>query len=137
MIEELKASTLTDEELWDRFAQTDGDSGKAKLANFARSILTVAAPTTKAQIISDAMMDLADRLGHEWKSADPRAWSHLLVYAPTTTDSEDAARFRWLTEDHADAETRAQRRNILDSMDVRSYSAACRDIDLAMGMAAR
>jgi len=35
-----------------------------------------------AQPISDAMMDLVDRLGGEAKDVDPRAWQHLLVYAP-------------------------------------------------------
>ncbi|ONC17944.1 hypothetical protein AQ913_22260 [Burkholderia pseudomallei] len=37
---------------------------------------------TRAKSISDEMMDLADRLGSEWKDVDPRAWQHLLVYAP-------------------------------------------------------
>lgn len=32
--------------------------------------------------ISDEMMDLADRLGSEADKVDPRAWGHLLVYAP-------------------------------------------------------
>ncbi|CAM8787082.1 hypothetical protein NCF_04298 [Burkholderia pseudomallei] len=36
----------------------------------------------RAKSISDEMMDLADRLGSEWKDVDPRAWQHLLVYAP-------------------------------------------------------
>ncbi|CAJ4546652.1 hypothetical protein [Burkholderia pseudomallei] len=35
-----------------------------------------------AKSISDEMMDLADRLGSEWKDVDSRAWQHLLVYAP-------------------------------------------------------
>ena len=34
-----------------------------------------------AQPISDAMMDLVDRLGSEADAVDPRAWAHLLVYA--------------------------------------------------------
>jgi len=36
----------------------------------------------KAQSISDAMMDLVDRLGSEASDVDPRCWDHLLVYAP-------------------------------------------------------
>ncbi|ONC33733.1 hypothetical protein AQ914_25795 [Burkholderia pseudomallei] len=36
----------------------------------------------RAKSISDEMMDLVDRLGSEWKDVDPRAWQHLLVYAP-------------------------------------------------------
>ncbi|WP_260426377.1 hypothetical protein [Burkholderia cepacia] len=35
-----------------------------------------------AKSISDEMMDLVDRLGSEWDKVDPRAWRHLLVYAP-------------------------------------------------------
>ncbi|MDY0071851.1 MAG: hypothetical protein RBR77_04295 [Thauera sp.] len=44
---------------------------------------------------------------------------------------EDAERFRWLTEDHTDAETRTRCREILDRMAVMSYSAACVAIDHA------
>lgn len=82
-----------------------------------------------AQTISDVMMDLVDRLGSEADAVDPRAWTHLLVYAP---GQEDGKRYRWLTEDHADSETRARCRSIIESMGVRSYSATSRDIDLAM-----
>ena len=35
-----------------------------------------------AQSVSDDMMNLADRLGSEFDDVDPRAWKHLLVYAP-------------------------------------------------------
>jgi hypothetical protein len=38
----------------------------------------------QAQPISDAMMDLVDRLGSEAKNVDPRAWEHLRVYMPTS-----------------------------------------------------
>jgi hypothetical protein len=41
--------------------------------------------------ISDAMMDLVDRLGHEWKDVDPRAWSRLLIYAPSVEQDERGA----------------------------------------------
>lgn len=44
----------------------------------------------------------------------------------------DAARFRWLTKDHADPETRAKCRELLGRLGVMSYSAACTDIDSAM-----
>lgn len=46
---------------------------------------TVAAaplPSAPAQSITDYMMDLVDRLGHEAENVDPKAWQHLLVYAP-------------------------------------------------------
>lgn len=46
----------------------------------------------RAKSISDEMMDLADRLGSEWKDVDPRAWQHLLVYAPAEARLTDAAR---------------------------------------------
>ena len=36
----------------------------------------------KARSISDDMMDVVDRLGGEWADVDPRAWAHLIVYAP-------------------------------------------------------
>jgi hypothetical protein len=48
-----------------------------------------ATPTPeRAQTISDAMMDLVDRLGSEASEVDPRAWKHLLVYAPERADAE-------------------------------------------------
>jgi lipopolysaccharide biosynthesis protein len=49
----------------------------------------------------------------------------------------DAMRFRWLTEDHADPETRAKCRDLLSRMGVMTYSAACRDIDSAMAQATK
>lgn len=49
----------------------------------------------------------------------------------------DAMRFRWLTEDHADPETRAKCRELLRRMAVMSYSAACADIDSAMAQATK
>ncbi len=47
---------------------------------------------------------------------------------------EDAMRFRWLTEDHDDRETRLRRNDLLKRMSVTSYSAACMDIDIARGV---
>lgn len=41
----------------------------------------------------------------------------------------DAARFEWLTADHADPAVRAACRGILDRMGVMSYSNACAEID--------
>lgn len=46
--------------------------------------------------------------------------------------AKDAARYRWLTTDHDDPETRRKCRDLLDRMAVISYSAASRDIDAAM-----
>lgn len=40
---------------------------------------------TFAQSVSDDMMNLVDRLGSEHDDVDPRAWKHLLVYAPQAT----------------------------------------------------
>ena len=44
----------------------------------------------------------------------------------------DGARLRWLTEDHADQDTRARCRELLARMPMMSYSAATADIDAAM-----
>lgn len=43
----------------------------------------------KAQPISDAMMELVDRLGSEFDRVDPRAWEHLLVYAPVVAQATE------------------------------------------------
>lgn len=47
-------------------------------------------------------------------------------------DRQDSARLRWLTEDHADPDTRARCRELLARMPMMSYSAAASDIDAAM-----
>jgi hypothetical protein len=44
----------------------------------------------------------------------------------------DAARYRWLTEDHADPATREKCRELLYRMPVMSYAAASNAIDIAM-----
>ena len=45
---------------------------------------------------------------------------------------EDAQRYRWLTEDHADASTRERCRELLARMPIMSYSSASTDIDAAI-----
>jgi len=51
-------------------------------------------------------------------------------YSALTRDASDAARFRWLTEDHAHPEQREACRDLLDRMARLSYSAACMSIDV-------
>jgi hypothetical protein len=67
--------------------------------------LCIATPTPeRAQSISDAMMDLVDRLGSEASEVDPRAWKHLLVYAPERAQesagvlTDDQIREIWMRE---------------------------------------
>ena len=45
---------------------------------------------TFAQSVSDDMMNLADRLGSEFDDVDPRAWKHLLVYAPKAAPQQES-----------------------------------------------
>jgi hypothetical protein len=47
-------------------------------------------------------------------------------------DRKDSARFRWLVEDHADPDTRARCREILERLPVMGYGAAVQLIDDAM-----
>lgn len=47
-------------------------------------------------------------------------------------DRKDSTRFRWLTEDHADPETRARCREILERLPLMGYGAAVQLIDDAM-----
>lgn len=42
--------------------------------------MLAAKPTVES--VTDCMMNLVDRLGHEASDVDARAWEHLLVYAP-------------------------------------------------------
>lgn len=53
---------------------------------------------TFAQSVSDDMMNLADRLGSEYDDVDPRAWKHLLVYAPKGSPAAPAAQGDALTD---------------------------------------
>ncbi|MFE1574185.1 hypothetical protein ACFIQG_20600 [Comamonas odontotermitis] len=50
-------------------------------------------------------------------------------------DALDAARFRWLVEDHAKLMERIARNALCERLAVMSYSAACADIDAAMAAA--
>jgi hypothetical protein len=52
----------------------------------------------RAKPISDEMMDLVDRLGSEAAQVDPRAWKHLLVYAP----KPERGAATWSDEQQAD-----------------------------------
>ena len=52
--------------------------------------------------------------------------------AVTAHTFDDAIRFRWLTEDHADKETRAKCRELLKRMGAMSYGDVCAAIDSAM-----
>ena len=47
-------------------------------------------------------------------------------------DRKDSNRLRWLTEDHADPDTRARCRELLARMPMMTYSGATADIDAAM-----
>ena len=42
-----------------------------------------------AQPITEAMMDVVDRLGSEYDQVDPRAWDHMLVYAPNASAAQE------------------------------------------------
>lgn len=61
-----------------------------------------------------------------------RASDYDALAARLAEAERDAARYRWLTEDHADKATRERRDELLRRMPVMSYSAASRDIDIAM-----
>lgn len=52
--------------------------GKAALLGKVRAARQPVRPNT----VSDDMMDVVDRLGSEHADVDPRAWDHLLIYAP-------------------------------------------------------
>jgi hypothetical protein len=70
------AKSITAEE-FERWRIASKEHRDGLLANFP-----------KEKPISDAMMDLVDRLGSEASEVDPRAWKHLLVYAPERADAE-------------------------------------------------
>lgn len=65
---------------WDSPLWKNGSTADA-IADL-RTALEQKAEPVAAESITDAMMNLVDRLGSEWKQVDLRAWQHLLVYAP-------------------------------------------------------
>jgi hypothetical protein len=72
-------------------------------------------------------------VGGEWPDdeRDPYTLRHVKWMArQLKTEGTDAARFRWLTEDHSDPEQRQACRDLLDRMSRMSYSAACMSIDV-------
>ena len=72
--------------------------------------------------------------------APRRIWKAVLALSPAApmaqADARDAARFRWLVEDHASLQARIARNAICERLAVMSYSAACADIDAASAIAA-
>lgn len=71
------------------------------------------------------------------KSIFRMAQAHARLAAPQAqADARDAARFRWLVEDHASLQARIARNAICERLAVMSYSAACADIDAASAIAA-
>ena len=88
------------------------------LVRAANALAASPAPVKPAESGGDAVARwsfVADR----WVASDFR-------------DAEDAARFRWITEDHDDRATREKCREILSRMCVMSYSATCQAIDAAI-----
>lgn len=67
----------------------------------------------------------------EARRADAREYAEM--QAGNREAWEDAQRFRWLTQDHADPETRERVAQILGSMSTRSLGGARIDIDAARG----
>ncbi|HGM6719911.1 TPA: hypothetical protein ACKQC2_000731 [Stenotrophomonas maltophilia] len=51
-------------------------------AETLRALLAARQPV-RSSTVSDDMMDVVDRLGSEHDEVDPRAWDHMLIYAPT------------------------------------------------------
>ena len=58
--------------------------------------------------------------------------SHLTEPNGEAATVRDAARYRWLTDDHADPATREKCRELLYRMPVMSYAAASHAIDVEM-----
>jgi hypothetical protein len=130
------------------FTPTDdfGDDDLLAFAYAARSLPTAetACDAEPGTTLRDAVLSL----NHLWNTSNDEATiadqldlcRRLAKYEPTTvhgTHSDDAIRFRWLTEDHADPDTRAKCRELLGRMGVMSYSSACTDIDSAMARATK
>lgn len=82
---------------------------------------------TRGASLSRVVMGMAVLLDPANALVDPDA--DTLEHHP---DRKDSVRLRWLTEDHADPDTRARCRELLGSMPLMTYSAATAAIDAAM-----
>lgn len=83
---------------------------------------------TRSASLFRVVMGMAVLLDPANKLVDPDA--DTLEHHPAML--ADGARLRWLTRDHADPDTRARCRELLERMPMMSYSAATADIDAAM-----
>lgn len=83
----------------------------------------VAGPSTITYV--QQVPDKCDRI--VWRNK----YYHLPLEAAPSQDAEDAARFRFLTEDHANPAAREFVRSLCERLPVMSYSAACAAIDAA------
>lgn len=100
--------------------QAYASSCAAEFPVLAANLLHKLAPTEAANVLPGATY------------MDPPDGGSVTVGEQLRRMSEDAARFRWLTEDHAHQETRAKCRELLGRLGVMSYASACADIDAAM-----
>lgn len=112
---------LGDDDESERFDRHDDEQcGRAM-----RHLLELTDRASLGRVIFGAVMMLDPRN----ELVDPSA--DIIEHHP---DRKDCARLRWLTEDHADPDTRTRCHELLGRMPMMSYSAATADIDAAMGL---
>ena len=113
-------STCDDDAMGAEHFDRDDDKQCGKVL---RHLLEIAERGSLRRVVFGAAVMLDPRN----KLVDPEA--DTIEHHP---DRKDSTRFRWLTEDHADPETRARCREILERLPLMGYGAAVQLIDDAM-----
>jgi len=113
-------STCDDDAMGAEHFDRDDDKQCGKVL---RHLLEIAERGSLLRVVFGAAVMLDPRN----KLVDPEA--DTIEHHP---DRKDSTRFRWLTEDHADPETRARCREILERLPLMGYGAAVQLIDDAM-----
>lgn len=111
-----------------------GPESETNAAIIARMLAAPGVSTVEADAVKRLRDAIKGEFGGTWISEKQAiaVLTHLGGNAPAAGDALDAARYRWLTEDHADPVVRKHRNDILRRMSVMSHSAASADIDAAI-----
>lgn len=87
------------------------------------------------RVFAKLMALTPEQLAERLKQYKGDAFAETLRHLNQATDALDAARFRWLVDDHEKLMVRIARNALCERHAVMSYSAACTDIDAAMAAA--
>lgn len=121
------AARLVETEMADRLRRMVANRGEGPITVQSKLLLQAA---DECDRFYNGMMN--------WKAnaqAKDRTIIELRDVATSAADAKDSARFRWLNEDHDDADVREKARDLAGRLGTSSYYAITRNIDAAMAAA--